>query len=408
MQNIDFKHLAQRYQTPLYVYDFPKIQENFLAFKEAFAGRKSLICYALKANSNLSLIAHLAQMGAGADCVSFGEVRRALLAGIPKYKIIFSGVGKRDDEIEGALREDILFLNVESFGELKRIEKIAQALNLQARISVRVNPNIDAKTHPYISTGMAKNKFGVEIEEAKEMYLYIKHSNALEAVGIHFHIGSQICDLSPFIEASNKIAKLLTSLLALGLSIKFFDVGGGLGVCYDDENPIALYDYAQGILASLGGLEPTIICEPGRRIVAESGYFLTRVIGEKQNSHKRFVIVDGAMNDFLRPSLYEAYHRSTLLDSKSLDSSLCDIVGPICESGDYLAKDVLLPSTQEGDLIVFEGAGAYGYSMSSNYNTRTKPAEVALTENGIKLIRGRESLEDLFAKELECYESNKA
>lgn len=397
---MDFRSLAQTYQTPLYVYDFDKVEKNFLEFKEAFAGRKSLICYALKANSNLSLLSFLASLGAGADCVSIGEVKRALIAGIPKYKIIFSGVGKRDDEIEEALREDILFLNLESYEEMQRVERIAQELGKKARISIRVNPNIDAKTHPYISTGLYENKFGVELEVAKQMYIYVKSSPHLEAVGVHFHIGSQLCDLSPITQASEKIADFLKSLLALKLEIKFFDIGGGLGICYEDEKIIPLYDYAQSILSTLKDCEPTIICEPGRRIVGDSGYFLTKVIGEKRNSHKRFVIVDGAMNDLMRPTLYHATHKSFIV-GKNGEESVCDIVGSICESGDYLAKDALLPPTQEGDLVVFENAGAYGYSMSSNYNSRTRPAEVALIRGAPKLIKARESLESLWANELE-------
>lgn len=400
---MDFRSLAQTYQTPLYVYDFDRVKENFLSFKDAFAGRKSLICYALKANSNLSLLSFLASLGAGADCVSIGEVKRALLAGIPKYKIIFSGVGKRDDEIEEALKEDILFLNLESFEEMKRVERIAESLEKKARISVRVNPNIDAKTHPYISTGLYENKFGVELEVAKEMYIYAKNSSHLEAVGVHFHIGSQLCELSPILEASQKIAEFLKSLLALKLEIKFFDIGGGLGICYENEEIIKLYDYAQGILSTLKDCEPTIICEPGRRIVGDSGYFLTKVIGEKSNEHKRFIIVDGAMNDLMRPTLYHATHKSFVVgkEGEKGDESLCDIVGPICESGDYLAKNVSMPKVESGDLVVFENAGAYGYSMSSNYNTRARPAEVAISEGEVRLIRPRESLESLWESELE-------
>lgn len=398
---MDFHSLAQRYQTPLYVYDFDKLKENFLGFKDAFAGRKSLICYALKANSNLSLLSFLASLGAGADCVSIGEVKKALLAGIPKYKIIFSGVGKRDDEIYEALREDILFLNLESFEEMKRVEKIAKELGKKARISVRVNPNIDAKTHPYISTGLYENKFGVEIEVAKEMYIYAKTSNFLEAVGVHFHIGSQLCELSPILEASQKVADFYKSLLALGLEVKFFDIGGGLGIAYEGEEIIPLYDYAQGILSTLKDCEPTIICEAGRRIVGDCGVFLTKVIGEKSNSHKRFIIVDGAMNDLMRPTLYQAKHHSYILGKEDEPKTPCDIVGAICESGDFLAKNVLMPSSESGDLVVFENAGAYGYSMSSNYNTRTRPAEVALIEGNPKLIKARESLESLWANELE-------
>lgn len=394
--------LAKKYKTPFYLYDFDKVKANFLSFKEAFSGRKSLICYALKANSNLSLLKFLASLGSGADCVSIGEVRRAILAGIDRYKIIFSGVGKRDDEIEEALREEILFINLESFEEMQRVEQIAKSLQKVARVSVRVNPNIDPKTHPYISTGLHENKFGVEIDVAKEMYIYIKNSPFLKAVGIHFHIGSQLCELDPILQASEKIAELYASLLALGLEILFFDVGGGLGISYDNEQMIPLNDYAQGILASIKGGEPTIICEAGRRIVGDAGEFITQVIGEKKNGDKRFVIVDGAMNDLMRPSLYGAFHQPRLLDSAQEEMSLCDIVGPICESGDYLAKNIELPPTKVGDLISFANAGAYGMSMSSQYNSRPRVAEVALIGGEARLIRQRETFEDLIEKELEC------
>lgn len=438
--------LARTHGTPLYVYNMDKIAQNFLDFKQAFSGRKSLICYALKANSNLSILRLLAELGSGADCVSIGEVKRALLAGIPRYKIIFSGVGKRDDEIEEALKEGILFLNVESFEELKRIESIAKSLadshananpeSINARISIRVNPNIDAKTHPYISTGLHENKFGVDIDTAKQMYLYAHKSSILEPVGIHFHIGSQLTELSPLIEASHKIAQLARSLVALGISLRFFDIGGGLGICYESETPIALYDYAQGILGTLSGCDWTIICEPGRRIVGECGVLLTQVIGQKRTNQKRFVIVDAGMNDLMRPALYGAFHQPILLsgDSKSFKSSAesintdsggldspaesnttapttpADIVGPVCESSDVFCRDFALPEMQGGEIIGFSNAGAYGYSMSSTYNARSRPAEVGIyaDKHGVhtKLLRRRESFTQSVQNELEALESN--
>ena len=333
------QELAHTYGTPLYVYDMPQIARNFTAFKQNFSGRKSLICYALKANSNLSVLRLLAELGSGADCVSIGEVRRALLAGIPAYKIIFSGVGKRDDEIKQALELGILFINVESFEELKRVEAIAKELaqeleskeqklesskdSLQkARISIRVNPNIDAKTHPYISTGLHENKFGVDMDSAKQMYLYAHKSAFLEPIGIHFHIGSQLTDLEPLIEASRKIANLARSLVALGINLRFFDIGGGLGIRYEDEKPIDLYAYAQGILSTLSGCDWTIICEPGRRIVGDSGLLLTRVISQKHTESKRFVIVDAGMNDLVRPALYGAFHQPIVLGYAEENSAL--------------------------------------------------------------------------------------
>lgn len=395
---MDFSSLAREYGTPLYVYDFDHIKARFLALKEAFSGRKSLIAYALKANSNLSVVQHLGRLESGADCVSIGEVKRALKAGIPAYKVIFSGVGKRDDEIIEALECDILMLNVESEAELLRIEALAQKLGKVARISIRVNPNIDPKTHPYISTGLSENKFGVDIESAKKLYIHAHKSDSLQPIGIHFHIGSQLTELEPILESARKVADLTRSLLALKIEIKFFDVGGGLGIRYKDETLINLYDYAQGILSALQGLDVTIVCEPGRFLVGEAGYFLTRVLYEKQSQKKRFVIVDGAMNDLLRPSLYSAYHEASAL--KSGEATPADIVGPVCESGDWLAKEALLPPLESGDLVIIKGAGAYGFSMSSQYNSRPRAAEVALESGESRLIRERESVESLWENEL--------
>ncbi|RDU52065.1 diaminopimelate decarboxylase [Helicobacter sp. MIT 00-7814] len=419
MQESLLKSCAAEFGTPLYVYDFDKISAQFEAFKNAFKARKSLICYALKANPNLSVIQHLSAQGAGADCVSIGEVRRALLSGVPKYKIIFSGVGKRDDEILEALQSDILFLNVESEAELLRIESIAQSIQKVARISVRVNPNIDAKTHPYISTGLHENKFGVDIESAKKLYIYAKKSQFLDPVGIHFHIGSQLTELSPIIQGAQKVAELAHSLLALKIELKFFDVGGGIGICYENEKTINLYDYAQGILGALKGLDVTIICEPGRFLVAESGVLLTKVLYEKYNEKKCFIIVDAAMNDLMRPTLYDAVHKVRVLDSKDLQNGACasesgvpdsiaqgankskaDIVGAICESSDFLAKGVEMPPLAHGDLLCFANAGAYGFSMAHSYNTRPRAAEVGVQNGKAFLIREREKFEDLIAPEL--------
>lgn len=396
---MNYSALAETYKTPLYVYDFDHIAERFNALKEAFKARKSLICYALKANSNLSLVHHLSGLGSGADCVSIGEVRRALKAGIPKYKIIFSGVGKTSNEITEALQSDILFLNVESFEELLSVESIAKSLDLVARISIRVNPNIDPKTHPYISTGLHENKFGVDIEQAKMMYIFAKKSDFLNPIGIHFHIGSQLTELEPIKQSAQKIAELTYSLLALKIDLKFFDVGGGLGIAYNNEQTISPYDYAQAILSAMHGLDLTIICEPGRFLVGSSGVLLTRVLYEKTNGAKRFIIVDSSMNDLMRPALYQAFHAVRHFKSESDSESLCDVVGPICESGDYLAKNISLPPLESGDLLLFENVGAYGYSMASNYNTRPRGAEVAIIGNQAHIIKHRESYEELFRNE---------
>ncbi len=398
---IDFRELADNYKTPLYVYDFDYMTQQYEALKEAFRGRKSILAYAVKANSNLSVVKHFADLGSGADCVSIGEVRRAFLAGIPSYRIIFSGVGKNDDEIREAIERDILYINVESEAELNRVAQIAKELNAVCRISIRVNPNIDPKTHPYISTGLHGNKFGVDINSAKRMYIFAKNSDALDPVGIHFHIGSQLTELDPIREAAEIVADMVRSLEAIDIELKFFDVGGGLGVKYKDEVTIAPYDYAQAILGTLRGLDLTVICEPGRFMTANAGYFLTKVLYEKENQEKRFVIVDGAMNDLLRPSLYNAYHKIEAINKSDEQTTQADVVGPVCESGDFLAKDYLLPPLEHNDLLVVHSAGAYGFGMGSNYNTRGRSAEVALENGADRLIRRRETFDDLVALELE-------
>lgn len=398
--NIDFSSLGAKYGTPLYIYDFDYIQNRYLELKEAFSGQKNIINYAVKANSNLSVISLLATQGAGADCVSIGEVKRAIMAGVSKYKIIFSGVGKSDDEIREALNLDILLINLESEEEMKRVEAVASQLGKIARISVRVNPNIDAKTHPYISTGLHDNKFGVEIDMAKRMYIYAKKSQFLNPVGIHFHIGSQLTELEPISEACEIVADLTKTLKAIEIDIKFFDVGGGIGVVYQDEVTINVQDYADMIKNATKNLDVTILCEPGRYMVANSGYFLTKVLYEKKSGKKRFVIVDGAMNDLLRPSLYDAYHKIEAV-GKTGEDFLADVVGPVCESGDFFGKDISLPKLEHNDLLVVKSAGAYGFSMSSNYNTRGRVAEVAIQGQMDRIIRKRETFEDMIALEKE-------
>lgn len=398
--NIDTQALAEKYGTPLYVYDFDYIENRYTTLKDAFVGKKSIINYAVKANSNLSVIAHLAKLGAGADCVSIGEVNRAFIAGVDKYKIIFSGVGKRDDEIREALQKDILMLNLESEAEMKRVELVAKELGKEARISIRVNPNIDPQTHPYISTGLHENKFGVEIDMAKRMYIYANKSEFLNPVGIHFHIGSQLTKLAPIGEAAQIVADLVRSLKAIKVDIKFFDVGGGIGVVYDDEVTIAASDYAQVIFQATKGLDMTLLCEPGRYIVANAGTFFTKVLYEKNNDGKRFVIVDGGMNDLIRPSLYNVYHKIEAVGVEG-EKTPADVVGPVCESADFFGKDVALPPLQHNDLLVMHSTGAYGFTMASNYNTRAKPAEVALQGGKDRLIRQRETYEDQVRLELE-------
>ncbi len=401
---INFKELAREYKTPLYVYDLDYMSAQFEELKSAFKGRKSIIAYAVKANSNLSVVQHFAKMGSGADCVSIGEVRRAFLAGIPAYKIIFSGVGKSDDEIREAIEKDILYINVESEAELGRVEMIARELKAKSRISIRVNPNIDPQTHPYISTGLHDNKFGVDLSTAKRMYIMANNSEYLDPVGIHFHIGSQLTELQPIRESAEIVADLVRSLEGINIELKFFDIGGGLGIKYDSETTIKPYDYAQAILGTLTALDLTILCEPGRFLTANAGYFLTKVLYEKQNGEKKFVVVDGAMNDLLRPSLYSAYHKIEAITESKSDERAVDIVGPVCESGDFFAKDYPLPELEHNDLLVIHSAGAYGFGMGSNYNTRGRSAEIAVKDGQSRVIRKREEFEDLIALEQEFLE----
>ena len=398
--NINFKELANKYQTPYYVYDFDHITKQYEELKGAFKARKSLVAYAVKANSNLSVIKHLANLGAGADCVSIGEVRRALKVGIAPYKIIFSGVGKIDSEIKEALELGILMINVESAAELDRVEAIAKELGVVARISIRVNPNIDPKTHPYISTGLHENKFGVDIDTAKRMYIQCNNSDNLEPTGIHCHIGSQLTELQPIKESVQIVADLVRNLNAIKIELSFIDIGGGLGIVYDDEKLIDTNEYAQAVLETMFGLDITIICEPGRFLVGNCGTFVTKVLYEKVNGEKRFVIVDGAMNDLIRPSLYNAYHKIEVLNDNQ-EFSDCNLVGPVCESGDFFAKNIELPKTEHNDLIAIYSAGAYCFTMASNYNTRGKVAEIAFENGQDRLIRKRETFEDIIALEEE-------
>ncbi len=398
--SLNFKELANKYGTPLYVYDFNHITNQYNELKTAFRARKSLVAYAVKANSNLSVIKHLANLGAGADCVSIGEVKRAIKVGIAPYKIIFSGVGKIDEEIRTALELDILMINVESDAELQRVELIARELGKTARISIRVNPNIDPQTHPYISTGLHENKFGVDIDTAKRMYIQCKNSEHLDPVGIHCHIGSQLTQLDPIKESVKIVADLVRNLKAINIELSFMDIGGGLGIVYDDEKLIDTNEYAQSVLECMFGLDITIVCEPGRFLVGNCGTFLTKVLYEKINGEKRFVIVDGAMNDLIRPSLYNAYHKIEVLNDNKEFSS-CNLVGPVCESGDFFGKNIELPKTQHNDLVAIYSAGAYCFTMASNYNTRGKVAEVAIEDGQDRLIRKREVFEDIIALEEE-------
>ena len=385
------------YGSPLYVYSRSDVENNWREFDSAFGTHPHLVCYAVKANSNLAVLNVLAKIGAGFDIVSLGELERVLAAGGDASKCVFSGVAKTEYEIKRGLEVGIRCFNVESSSEMSRIGEVAQSLNIQAPVSVRVNPNIDAKTHPYISTGLKENKFGVDINDAIELYQLAHNSKSLRVVGLDCHIGSQITDVSPFLDALDKVVELINKLKDNGIEIAHLDLGGGVGIKYDDEQTIDISAYINEIMNRTGNLE--IILEPGRAIVGNAGAFVTKVEFLKQNSDKSFAIIDGAMNDLLRPAFYNAYHQVLPVNENSngVDASW-DLVGPICETGDFLAKDRKL-SLSQGDYLAVMSAGAYGFTMSSNYNSRPRVAEVMVDGVQHYLIRERETIKDLFKQE---------
>ena len=396
-ESVDIADLMQCYGSPLYVYSRTDIEKNWREFDSAFGQHPHLICYAVKANSNIAVLNVLAKIGAGFDIVSIGELERVLAAGGEASKCVFSGVAKTQVEIKRGLEVGIRCFNVESAAELVRIEQVASSLNTQASISIRVNPNIDAKTHPYISTGLKENKFGIDIDDTLELYKTAQQSEHLLIKGLDCHIGSQITDISPFIDALDKVLDLIKVLKNQGIDIEHLDLGGGVGITYNNEVPLDIAAYVAKILKKVGDLE--IILEPGRAIVGNAGVFITKVEFLKQNSDKSFALIDGAMNDLLRPTFYNAYHHVLPVreNSKGVDAKW-DLVGPICETGDFLAKDRHL-SLYEGDYLALMSAGAYGFSMSSNYNSRPRVAEVMVSNSEHHLIRKRETIQDLFNTE---------
>ena len=397
--------IAQQFGTPCYVYSANTIKDNFLSFDRTFDRFDHLVCYAVKANSNLSVIQLLAKLGSGFDIVSGGELERVLISGGDPKKIVFSGVGKNHQEIARALAVGIKCFNVESVSELKRISTIASELNQTAPISLRVNPNVDAKTHPYISTGLKENKFGVEIENALDIYQHAKDLPCIEPIGIDCHIGSQLTQLAPMREAAEIIIDLADKLASTGIRVKHIDFGGGLGISYKDEVPASRESFVSMLCEVMRGRHEEIIIEPGRSIVGDAGVLLTRVEYVKEGPHKNFIVVDAAMNDLARPSLYDAYHRIEKASSAELGDARShqtyDVVGPICETGDFLGTDRSLDAS-EGDVLAIHSAGAYGMTMSSNYNTRPRAAEVLVDRDTCQLIRSRETLDDLIAPEKGC------
>jgi diaminopimelate decarboxylase len=385
------------YDSPLYIYSRAEIEANWLEFDQAFGDHPHLICYAVKANSNIAVLNVLAKMGSGFDIVSIGELQRVIAAGGNPTKCVFSGVAKTSSEIQQALEIGIYCFNVESAGELNRIESVASAMSVQAPISIRVNPDVDAKTHPYISTGLKENKFGVDVEVSKALYHKAQQSDSLNVCGMDCHIGSQITEVSPFIDALDKVLALTSELSAEGVDIKHLDLGGGIGIAYDDEQTIDIASYIQEALAKVGDLK--ILLEPGRAIVGNAGIFVTQVEYLKQSDKKSFAIIDGAMNDLLRPALYSAYHKAVVVKQNPNGvTDAWDLAGPVCETGDFLAKNRTLTLAQ-GDYVALMSAGAYGFSMSSNYNTRPRVAEVMVSGETHTLVRKRESIESLFENE---------
>ena len=393
------RKIAQEVGTPVYIYSASTLRNHYQAFDAAFAGIPHIVCFAVKANSNLSILKLFASHGGGADIVSGGELFRALKAGVDPQKIVFAGIGKTGEEISFALKSNILMFNVESPHELKKINEVAGSLGVKARVALRVNPDIDPKTHPYISTGLKKSKFGIAIKNAIEEYQLASTLPNIEIIGIHKHIGSQITEVSPFVDAMKLILGIVKELKESGIDIKYIDAGGGLGIRYDEEEPPHPKELGNVLLPLIKDTGCTLILEPGRVLVGNAGMLLTKVLYLKTREVKNFVIVDAGMNDLIRPSLYEAHHEILPVEKRAGESFTADIVGPICESGDFLAKDRKVMKPETGDLLAVMSAGAYGFTMSSNYNSRPRVAEVMVDGDSYTVIRKRESYEDLIRGE---------
>ncbi len=398
-EDVPVKKIAETYGTPVYIYSYNTLLRHFRAYDDAFDGVPHIICFALKANSNTSILRLFAKNGGGADVVSGGEIFRALKAGIPSRKIVYAGVGKTEDEIRYALKKRILMFNVESGEELVEIDRIAGTMKTKAPISLRVNPDIDPETHPYISTGLKKHKFGIPIGEAFEYYRLAERLKNTEIVGMHKHIGSQITKVSPFVDALKKTLLLVDDLKGHGMNIKYLDVGGGLGITYRDEVPPVPRDLARSLLPMLKGRGLTLIIEPGRSMVGNAGILVTKVLYLKAGKDKDFVIVDAGMNDLIRPSFYGAYHHIQPVEKKRRKNMLADIVGPICESGDFLGKEREIAEVKRGEYLAVMSAGAYGFTMSSNYNSRPRAAEVLVKGKEFALVSRRETYSDLLRQE---------
>jgi diaminopimelate decarboxylase len=397
-EGVALSAIAERFGTPTYVYSRAHIEAQYLAYADALAGTPHLICFAVKANSNLGVLNVLARLGAGFDIVSRGELERVLAAGGQADKIVFSGVGKTRDDMRRALEVGVHCFNVESTDELERLQVVAAELGVRAPISLRVNPDVDAGTHPYISTGLKENKFGIAIADAEDVYIRAAQLPNLEVVGVDCHIGSQLTTLPPFIDALDRLLGLIDRLSDCGIYLRHIDLGGGLGVRYRDEEPPLAGDYIKAVRERIDGRDLALVFEPGRFIVANAGVLLTQVEYLKHTEHKDFAIVDAAMNDLIRPALYQAWMDVTAVRPRDSAARAYDVVGPICETGDFLAKDRQL-ALEEGDLLAVHSAGAYGFVMSSNYNTRGRAAEVLVDGDQAVEVRRRETVAELFAGE---------
>ncbi len=398
-EDVRISDIAKDVKTPFYLYSHATLERHFRAFNDAFNGIDHITCFSMKSNSSMAILRLFSNAGGGVDIVSGGELYRAIKAGVNPAKIVYSGVGKSAEEMEYALTSGILMFNTESPQEIDKLNEVAGRLGKKARIAIRVNPDVDPQTHPYISTGLKENKFGIDINRSYDEYLRASGMANLEVAGVSCHIGSQLTKVSPFVDALKKLKDLIKRLAGSDIKIKYLDLGGGLGITYNDEKPPLPYEYASALKETIGNMKLTLILEPGRVLVGNSGILVAKVLYTKTNQEKNFSVVDAAMNDLARPSLYGSYHgiRPVKMDSEEIINM--DIVGPICESGDFLAKDREIPALKQGDLIAVMSAGAYGFSMSSSYNSRPRVAEIMVKGNTYYTVRKRETYEDLIKGE---------
>ncbi|MBK8277728.1 MAG: diaminopimelate decarboxylase [Nitrospira sp.] len=401
-ERVPVSRIAKELGTPCYIYSHETLIRHFHAYDSAFKDIPHVIAFAMKANSNLAILRLMAREGSGVDIVSGGELFRAMKAGVPASKIVFAGVGKSPDEIRDALKANILMFNVESAAEIRAINDVAASVGMKARIALRINPDVDPKTHPYISTGMKKSKFGIAADRALEEYKIASSMSHIDVVGVHAHIGSQLTDVTPFVDSLRKVVALIDTLKSHDINIRYLNIGGGLGITYSDEKPPLPQDLAHAISPLVKGLGLTLVMEPGRVIVGNAGILVTKALYEKAGETKHFVIVDAAMNDLIRPSLYGAYHEIRPVNEAAAHrpKQMVDIVGPVCESGDFLAKDRSLPNIQPDDLLAVMSAGAYGFVMASNYNSRPRVPEVLVKGGEFHVIRERETYDDLVKGEM--------